>query len=118
MTIKPGFLVHFSDHHLKTGPFDYWTFLYHLNTGLVRYSDASCIVIFVLILLQSTQILKFFNFQKNFGVEPEIGSTPRLEKFSMQHVSGNEVFLGHTLPIQIPDYSGDLNTDHLNTGNI
>ena len=39
-----AFLVRFSDHHLDTGPFDNWTQIYHLNIGLVRYSDGYCIV--------------------------------------------------------------------------
>ena len=29
----------FSDHHLKSGPFDNWTRLDHSNTRLVQYSD-------------------------------------------------------------------------------
>ena len=28
--------------HLNNGPFNDWTTLNHLNTGLVRYSDPHC----------------------------------------------------------------------------
>ena len=32
--------------HLKTGPFEDRTCLYHSNTGLVRYSDGYCTKLF------------------------------------------------------------------------
>ena len=39
---KQAFSVWFSDQHLSTGPFDYRTQIYHLNTRLALYSDGYC----------------------------------------------------------------------------
>ena len=42
---KNTHFVRFSDHHLKTRPFDIRTHLKHPNTRLIRYSDGYCTVV-------------------------------------------------------------------------
>ena len=63
--IKEIFFFRFSDHHLKIGPFNNQTFLDHLNTRLVRYSDGYCTWASPVSPLRCS-FYKFFYFHKEY----------------------------------------------------